>query len=676
MVFYRDRDLQVIALGFLLLAPTDLGFGLATLMLGFMWYFSTPFQLAITASLDPSGRCIVLFVSAIKSSYVASGAILSILLAGGASLNRVIFLSFLCTVISFGVYFLLSLRAPGLPEVLNRRTGDAEGKASTPGSQMRTKAEVVWEWQRTRTRIERIELPANVPTLIDRAADLFGDRPAWVFFQQGETLTFREVRDLSLRAAGLLRSRGVRRGDHVAVMVANSSVYLGAWLGLARLGAAIVPVNTRYTSRELGHVLNTARPHLFIIDSDLLTVVEPLQRDIEFLSEGRVMVVGEAANHASWNAELAAAASDNGNDVAITADDIMNIQFTSGTTGFPKGCMLSQRYWVNAAISWGEYLEIPISRVICNQHLFYLDGQFLAMVCLYKGATYYVCSKPSAALFSQWLADYRIDYCWYFDPLFKVPAAPTDANSSLRLIHIFGFSPKNHAALEQRYGSIAREGFGMSEYAPSLMMPLDAEVMVGSGSCGLQAPHTKAKIVDDGGHEVPPGTTGELWVRSHAVMKGYVDDPAATSESFDGDWFKTGDLFQQDEDGFFFIVGRKKDMVRKNSENIACREVEEIIRRIPEVLEVAMVAVKDDFVGEEPKVYVQLRNGFSAEQVPPARIIDFCMRELAPFKVPRYIEYVAAFPMTESARVAKKALIASVTDLRVNSYDRIDSVWR
>jgi acyl-CoA synthetase (AMP-forming)/AMP-acid ligase II len=298
------------------------------------------------------------------------------------------------------------------------------------------------------------------------------------------------------------------------------------------------------------------------------------------------------------------------------------------------------------------------------------------MMCIYKGASYCICSKPSAVHFSQWLADYRIDYCFYFDPLFKAPASPEDASSSLKLIHIFGFSPPSHAALERRYGSIARESFGMTEFAPSLMMPLDAEVMVGSASCGLVAPHAEAKIVDDRGHLVSLGIAGELWVRSDAMMKGYFGDPAATADSIEDGWLKTGDLFRQDEDGFFYIVGRKKDMVRKNSENIACREVEEVIRRIPEVLEVAMVAVKDEWVGEESKVYIQLRNGLSAEQVPPARIFEHCMRELAPFKVPRYIEYISAFPITESARVAKKDLVAGLTDLRANSYDRIDGVWR
>jgi crotonobetaine/carnitine-CoA ligase len=246
---------------------------------------------------------------------------------------------------------------------------------------------------------------------------------------------------------------------------------------------------------------------------------------------------------------------------------------------------------------------------------------------------------------------------------------------ALRLIHIFGFAPANHAALERRYGAIARESYGMSECAPILIMPLDAEVMVGSGSCGLHAPLTELKIVGEDGKQVAQGDIGELLIKSPSMLRGYYGDGIATTQTIEDGWLKTGDLFRQDEEGFFYIVGRKKDMVRRNSENISCREVEEVIRQIPGVLEAAMVPVKDSMVGEEPKVYIQLQDGFSAANVTPKVIVDFCLKQLAPFKTPRYIEYVKEFPLTESARVSKKAMIANVKDLRVGSFDVREETW-
>jgi long-chain acyl-CoA synthetase len=541
---------------------------------------------------------------------------------------------------------------------------------------MRTRANLALDWQDVRTRIEATPLPLSVPALVDRAAMLFGDRTAWSFFETGEKLTFREVRALSFRAARAFRNCGIDRGDNVAVMAENGPAVLGSWLGLARIGAAIVPVNTRYTARELSHALKLSRARLLVIDRHLLPLIGAVEEDLKVLRNGQILVVGDGTDENDWNRALAATVPTPLTEIEVGPEDILNIQFTSGTTGFPKGCVLSHRYWTQAAVTWGEYLKTPVRNVILNQRLFYIDGQLLAIICLYLGATYHICSKPSVAKFDGWLRDHHIDYCWYAEPLFKAAIAAADPPGTLKLIHIFGFSPKHHVALERRYGAIVREAFGMSEFATSLMMPLEAVEMVGSGSCGLEAPFTEAKIVDETGRVVKRGESGELYLRSDGIMKGYFDDPVATAESFDNSWFKTGDLFRQDGDGFFYIIGRKKDSVRRNSENIACREVEEIIRRIPDVLEVAIVPVRDDVVGEEPKAYVQLRLGSSAEDVPPVLILEFCRQHLAPFKIPRYIQYVSAFPLTESARVAKQVLVAGIVDLRTNSYDAAERIWR
>jgi acyl-CoA synthetase (AMP-forming)/AMP-acid ligase II len=540
---------------------------------------------------------------------------------------------------------------------------------------LKSKADVVRDWQRTLSEIEAKSLPASLPALVDRSAQLYGNRVAWSFFERGEHVTFTDAQQLSLRAAAALRKWGIHRGVNVAVMVENSPAFLIAWIALARLGAAIVPINTRYTSRELEHVLRLSQAKLLVVDIALLPVAEELQDRVDVIREGRVITVGGPPSTSDWATALASTESMEIDDTAANLDDVVNIQFTSGTTGFPKGCILTQRYWVQAAVSWGEYLGNSVRNAILNQRLFYIDGQFLALACLYMGTTYHICSKPSAAKFGRWLREFQIDYCWYAEPLFKTPPEEGDMVGALRLIHIFGFAPANHAALERRYGAIARESYGMSECAPILIMPLDAEVMVGSGSCGLHAPLTELKIVGEDGKQVVQGDIGELLIKSPSMLRGYYGDGIATAQTIEDGWLKTGDLFRQDEEGFFYIVGRKKDMVRRNSENISCREVEEVIRQIPGVLEAAMVPVKDSMVGEEPKVYIQLQDGFSAANVTPKVIIDFCLKQLAPFKTPRYIEYVNEFPLTESARVSKKAMIANVKDLRVGSFDVREETW-
>jgi crotonobetaine/carnitine-CoA ligase len=207
-------------------------------------------------------------------------------------------------------------------------------------------------------------------------------------------------------------------------------------------------------------------------------------------------------------------------------------------------------------------------------------------------------------------------------------------------------------------------------------MPLAATHMVGSGSCGLVGPFREAMIADDDGQPVPRGEIGELWLRGPGKMLGYYEKPEATAEVFVDDWFRSGDLFRQDEEGFFYIVGRTKDMVRRNAENVAAREVEEVLRGMPEIKEAAIVAVPDEVTGEEIKAYIQLQSGLSKEDVPPEAVLAFCDGRLAPFKIPRYFEYRESFPMTDSARVEKKKIIAETPDLRLNSYDRVDGVWR
>jgi crotonobetaine/carnitine-CoA ligase len=217
----------------------------------------------------------------------------------------------------------------------------------------------------------------------------------------------------------------------------------------------------------------------------------------------------------------------------------------------------------------------------------------------------------------------------------------------------------------------------MTEVGLVLYMPAqDVMGMIGKGSCGVEAPFVRLMIADETGTPVKQGEPGELCVKGPAILKGYYKKPEANAESFRDGWFRTGDMFRQDENGFFYIVGRFKDMVRRSGENIACREVEAVLRSLPQVQDAAVVPVPDDFRGEEVKAYVTLSPGVTPEQLTPDRIAAHCEARLARFKVPRYYEYTDSFPRTESGRVQKKKLIAAKPDLRAGAYDRQDKVWR
>lgn len=529
------------------------------------------------------------------------------------------------------------------------------------------KREIAARWDLTRAEIEATPLPASLGELVDRSEALYGDAPAWNFFEIGQKASFREAATRSRQAANALAALGVTRGDRVALMVGNTVDYLATFFGLARLGACIVPVNGRYTARELTHVLTLAESKVLVVGAEGQRLVDA---DTQHLFRELVPTILTAEE---WSARIDASDVEFTADPAVSQDDIVSVQFTSGTTGFPKGCLLPQMYWITAAVGWQGYVDRPISRSLCNQMLFYIDGTFNAVTSFYRGAEFYCSSKPSGSRFLEWVREFRINTTYYFDPLFKQPETEYDADNELEVLHFFGFNRRNHAALEKRFGAIARDSFGMSECAPVLMMPLDADVLVGEGSAGLPAPWVEVRLIDEHGDDVPQGDAGELIFRSPGMMHGYIGDPEATARTIKNGWLYTGDLGRQDEAGFFYIVGRTKDMIRRNSENVASVEVESVLRLIPEVADAAVVAVPDDVVGEEVKAYLQLRDG--ADVLDPTAVLEFCREHLAKFKVPRYLEFVETFPLTESLRVEKKKLIAGVDDLTAGAYDAVAGRW-
>lgn len=215
----------------------------------------------------------------------------------------------------------------------------------------------------------------------------------------------------------------------------------------------------------------------------------------------------------------------------------------------------------------------------------------------------------------------------------------------------------------------------MTEIGLGSLMPPRFEAMYDSGSVGIDAVFRETTIRDEGGHPVKAGERGELWVRGRSILKGYWNRPDADAEVFrdaeDGGlrWFRTGDIFVADEHGFLWIVGRIKDMIRRSSENIAAREVEAVIREMPEIEDCAAVAVPDEKRGEEVKIYIQLKPGVRRDELPFERVLAHARANLAAFKVPRFYAYVDEFPRTVSNKVEKLKLIAGVIDLRADSWD-------
>jgi crotonobetaine/carnitine-CoA ligase len=528
-----------------------------------------------------------------------------------------------------------------------------------------------------RRRMEVEPLAPNLQALIEDFCHEDPDALAWVFFDSNERLTRRDILDQITRLASSLHRIGVEKGSHVAVLLPNVSAFPITWLALACLGAVMVPVNTRYTAAELGYVLNDAEAAFLVIEATLLRQLHNLDRPSR-LTPDRIVVFGadSGQRYRNWAELLAEGTPGFRPQWHVGGDDLMNIQYTSGTTGFPKGCMQTQLYWLIMGRVAAHRDGLQLKHILIAQPFFYMDPQWLTLMAIEQRGTTFVAAQPSVTRFMDWVHQYQIHFCIFPELVYRQPARDDDARTALRRLATYGHSKAIHGDLERRFNVVAREGFGMTEVGSAMSMPYEATHMVGSGACGLPSAFRECRIVDETGGDVPQGAVGELVVRGPGVTKGYYRKPEANRSVFFGDWFRTGDLFVQDKRGYYTIVGRLKDMIRRSGENIAAREVEAALVAIEGIEDAAALAVPDETRGEEVKAYVVLKGGFTQATLRPHHILAELAKVLAPFKLPRYLEYVTTLPKTPSEKIKKDTLKAAKPDLRTGSWDAVEKRWR
>ncbi|WP_431859217.1 class I adenylate-forming enzyme family protein [Azospirillum sp.] len=526
-------------------------------------------------------------------------------------------------------------------------------------------------------RLEATPLPDSVFDLLVRTAARHADAPAWRFIDDGVERTWGEVLDAVETAAAAFAALGIGPGVHVAVMAWNREEFPIAWLALARLQAVMVPINATYTTREVEYVLKTSLATVLILEAEFLPHLDALETVA--LPPSDVIVLGDAApgRHRRWRALMEEAQGRRAPHTPRSPDAVLNLQYTSGTTGFSKACMLTHEYWLCLGLSSTEFFATDLRRFYVGSSFFYMVGQRILLNAMASGGCAFFPRKPGAKRFMLDVAQLECDYCALFEMVYKQPPRPSDPHNKLKLATIFAFGPESHADFQRRFDVYGQEFYGMTEIGGGTYMPAHrlAE-MTGSGSCGVVAPFRDLMIADEDGNPVPTGDTGELCVRGRGLLKGYFGNVEATAQAFRNGWFRTGDLARVDAAGYHYILGRTKDMVRRSGENIAAREVEVVLRTLDDIQDAAVVPVPDDYRGEEIKAYILLAPGVDPSTCPPERIADHCARHLAAFKVPRYYEYRDAFPLTDSQRVQKKHLLSEKPDLRVGSYDCQDKIWR
>ncbi len=509
---------------------------------------------------------------------------------------------------------------------------------------------------------------AGIDTLVGlttRAAGLWPDKTAWIFDATGERFTFADVDRRSTGFALALRGLGVEPGDRVAVMLRNQPEFPLLWLALAKLGAVLVPVNTGYREFDGAHVLRHSGARFAIVAEEFTGLLSKIAPET---SLERVLTP--------------AGLTDPGGDPAFASEGErpVNIQYTSGTTGAPKGCVLPNRYWTTLAISLAtDFPAVGADDVVLTAQPFhYIDPQWNVALGLAGGATLVVLDRFHPSTFWEKVREHGVTwfYCLGLMPtlLLRQPGSELDKAHQVRAICASAIPRDLHAALETRWGAPWYEAFGMTETGGDIRMyPADHEETVGTGCLGRSAPTREVMIADAAGKPLPRGETGELLIRGVGLMHGYHDDAEATARAFEGGWFHTGDLATMDGEGRVYYVGRTKDMIRRSGENVSADEVERALQLHPAVKLAAVIAVPDDLRGEEVKAYIVLdENG--GHRCEPAELAEFCSAKLAYFKVPRFWAFADGLPMTPSERVAKGEL-RKAADLRAGSWDRSTGTW-
>ncbi|WP_342734299.1 class I adenylate-forming enzyme family protein [Bradyrhizobium sp. B117] len=514
----------------------------------------------------------------------------------------------------------------------------------------------------------------TVAQLVSRRARTHGSTIAIDIFERGERATYAEMDHRSNQYAHALRAFGVCKGDRIGVMLPNRIEFPILWFACAKLGAVLVPINMRYTPREVGYVLGDSEAKFAVVDNSVWQVFSAMDLWPQNLAKERVILVGQPSDGETTTLdELLRGSSFSRVEGDVCPGDLLNIQYTSGTTGFPKGCMLTHDYWGVQGYAYVLVDRQTYKTHLCWSPFSYVMAPAIFMKSYLQGTTLYLAQHLSSTRFLDWLKTYRIEWC----PLPGPIAETADiASTCLKEATSGGWSTDTVRRFRDRFGVRGQSAYGMTEIGFGTQFPNDLDEMDDTGSVGIPSPFREARLVNDDGSPTPVGEIGELWVRGRGMFLGYWKKPETNAESFEGEWFKTGDLFRQDDAGFLWIVGRKKEMIRRSGENIAAREVESVIREIPEIADVAAVPVRDAKRGEEIKICVELHEGLKPADLPVERILSHARARLAPFKVPRYIAFTPALPRTDTSnKVLKRALI-DIGDPILGAYDSEEQCWR
>lgn len=506
-----------------------------------------------------------------------------------------------------------------------------------------------------------VEVPAmGVTDYVLRRAERFGAQPALIEGDSGETLTYLQLEEQVHQTAAGLCNRGLRKGDVVAVWMPNSPDFVTVFHGVALAGGVVAAMNPMLAPAEISYVLKDSGARFLVT---LPSLLDKIRAEVAESSVEEIYVVGEAAGatpFASLRQQVdphALPDIDPGTDLAV-------LPYSSGTTGMPKGVMLTHRNLVANLAQMEGHNHFPNQgdRLIALVPMAHIYGmQVIMNLALVAGATLVTMPKPDFGGFLRTVQQHRINRADVVPPLVlglaRHPIVDQFDLSSLEMVSSAAapLDAATQQACSDRLGCLVKQVYGLTEASPGVTGVPDDSATNRSGSVGPIVPNTQARIVDPvTGEDLGPGKDGELLIRGPQVMKGYWSNPKATADAFDPEgWLRTGDLMRVDADGNFLVVDRLKELIKCGGANVAPAQLEAVLMSHPAVADAAVVGVPDKEFGELPKAYVVIREGQTAAD---EEIMAFVAEQVAPYKRIRFVTRVEAIPKDPTGKILRRLL--------------------
>lgn len=501
--------------------------------------------------------------------------------------------------------------------------------------------------------------PKNVMEILENTVKRYPDK---VGFIGGDLrLTFKEFDGMVNRIAAGLEKHGIKRGDHVALLLGIQMEFPLSFFALMKLGAIVVPLNTRFKGEELAYEINDSESKVLIVDEEYWPFIDSVRDQLKTIEK-----IFYNGTHASEGTLPFSLLKGNKEDVfkraALSESDDAAIMYTSGTTGRPKGAILHQRGFVLTAMLVSDFIQFePEDKMICCIPLFHITGlSCLMLPPIFSGVACVYMRQFKTKDFLEIMAKEKVtQYMGVINVIWLMVNHPEFDKydfSSFKTA-LFGGSPATEEMVRGIFNKLPHiqisVGYGLTEcFAIATSMPYE-DALRKIKAVGKCLPTVHAKIVDEEGNEVPMGAIGEIALKGAKVFKGYWKNPEATSATIVDGWVYTGDIGKIDEEGFIYVLDRKKDMINRGGEKIYSLEVENVICDNPKVLEVAVVGVPDTVMGEVVKACIAVKPGDSATE---EEIKEFCAERLADYKVPKFVEFMDCLPRNPAGKVSKPEL--------------------